>query len=104
MDKETTNQVNEFANNILVQLPDAKIYLFGSRARNQHTRTSDYDLIVVSEQFKNISTPRRLEKVYACWDGTYQADILPYTPDELKHQKQLLTIANKAMQEAVPIV
>jgi uncharacterized protein len=29
-------------------LPDAKVYLFGSRARGQATKDSDYDLLIVT--------------------------------------------------------
>ncbi len=56
---EATNEdVNlwlmEFAKNVQNDFPDAKIYLFGSRARDSYLLTSDVDLIVISKYFINI--------------------------------------------------
>jgi predicted nucleotidyltransferase len=103
MDKEQSAILKRFSKAIKTAFPDAKVYLFGSRARGENLKTSDYDFIVVSSSFKGIKTPKRLEQVYAYWDERYNADILPYTPEELAKQQKLLTIANKAMQEAVEL-
>ncbi len=103
MDFKKDKAITLFAKKIKKSFPGAKVYLFGSRARGDNLVTSDYDFIIVSESFKEISMPRRLEKVYEHWDEKYNADILPYTPDEIEVQSKLITIANKAMKEAVEI-
>jgi len=40
--------------------PDARIFLFGSRARGNHLKDSDYDLIVVSSRFEGIPFTKRI--------------------------------------------
>ena len=103
MDREQDDIIRRFSRAVKEKYPDASIYLFGSRARGEHLKRSDYDFIIVSKAFEGTPTPRRLEQVYQLWDEDYNADILPYTPEELERQSKLLTIASKAMQEAVEI-
>lgn len=101
MDTQAVEMIADFKKNIIKEFPDATIYLFGSRARGDNRLTSDFDFLVISPCFEGITMPRRLERVYQHWNGKYHADIIPYTPQELKERSARLTIAGKAMQDAV---
>ncbi|MFT4309404.1 MAG: nucleotidyltransferase domain-containing protein [Candidatus Woesearchaeota archaeon] len=103
MDHKEDKAITAFSKKIKKAFPGAKVYLFGSRARGDNLVNSDYDFIIVSDYFNELPMPRRLEKVYEYWDGKYNADILPYTKKEIDIHSKLITIANKAMQEAVEI-
>ena len=103
MDQESIGMIKEFKKSLKKEFPDAIIYLFGSRARGTHRVGSDFDFIVISKLFQGASMPRRLERVYQHWNGKYNADIIPYTPDELKERSKRLTIAGKAMKESIEL-
>jgi len=59
-----------------------KVILFGSRAEDDHTTWSDYDLCVISPDFAGMAPFRRAEIVLECWNGKRGLDALCYTPDE----------------------
>ena len=103
MDKKTDKSVKEYKQKIKKEFPDSKIILFGSRARGDNLEESDYDIIIISKEFKNIKTPKRLEKVYKHWNNKLNADIIPYTPEEYENWSQYLTIARKAKKEGIVI-
>jgi len=51
------------------------IIVFGSRARGDYLKESDYDIIIVSEKFRGINFVR-VEIVYELWDLEERADII----------------------------
>ena len=103
MDFRKDKEIINFKDKILNNYPDATVLLFGSRARNTNLKSSDYDFVVLSDDFKGLKTPRRLEKVYVFWDSKFDADILPYTYKEFEDYSKLFTIARKAKQEGVEV-
>lgn len=58
------------------------IILFGSRAEDDHTTWSDYDLCVISPDFAGMAPFRRAEIVLECWNGKRGLDTICYTHDE----------------------
>ena len=44
------------------QIPDSKIYLFGSRARGDHSETSDIDLAVYTKELISIPTMATIQE------------------------------------------
>jgi hypothetical protein len=92
------NVLKNFKINVLKKYPDAKIILFGSRARGDNLKNSDYDLIVLSDLFKGKKIPERFD-VYECFEGKNNVDILPYTFEEFDEYSNRLTIAGKAKKE-----
>ena len=56
--------------------------LFGSRAKDDHTTWSDYDLCVISPDFAGMPPFRRAEIVIECWNGMRALDAVCYTPEE----------------------
>lgn len=101
MDRRKDKVVAAFAARIRKDLPDAKVLLFGSRARGENLESSDYDIVVLSDSFKDTKMPNRFERVYRHWDHAYEADIIPYTHDEFEEFSRRLSIAGKAKQEGV---
>ncbi|MFT4261185.1 MAG: nucleotidyltransferase domain-containing protein [Candidatus Woesearchaeota archaeon] len=101
MVKEYDREVIDFKESILKKYPDAKIIMFGSRARGTNLKSSDFDFVVLSDFFENKKTPKRLEEVYLFWDSKFNADILPYTFEEFEEQSKLFTIARKAKLEGI---
>jgi len=86
-------KVREFALQVRQQFPDAKVLLFGSRARGDALTHSDYDVIIVSDLFEGIGWIKRIETLVHYWQYDDDIDILPYTQKEfLFKQKESSTI------------
>jgi hypothetical protein len=75
------------------------VILFGSRARGDYLKDSDYDLIIVSERFKNFDFRERIVKVYELVDRPVRLDVLCYTPEEFERKKNQICIVKKAVEE-----
>lgn len=80
---------------------DVTIILFGSRAKGDFNRASDYDLIVVSKKLKG--DPLRKTKVlYQLNEEFLNVDILAYTPSEfIKALENLSPSALDAMENGI---
>jgi len=61
------------------------VIIFGSTARGDRLSESDVDLIVVSDDFKNMPLNKRFRLVYMAWPSQIDADILPLTLEEFKN-------------------
>lgn len=61
-----------------------KVILFGSRAEDDHTTWSDYDLCVISPDFAGMAPFQRTEIVLECWSGKRGLDAICYTPEEFE--------------------
>ena len=85
---------------------DVRVILFGSRARGDNLRDSDYDLIVVSESFRNTPFVERSSIVLEIlWENGIRDDIevLCYTPEEFEKKKKQLGIVAIAVKEGIMI-
>lgn len=62
--KMTTNKkiLNSIKANILEIIPDANIFLFGSRARKDNKDDSDWDLLILSSQIINSEKKNEVRK------------------------------------------
>jgi predicted nucleotidyltransferase len=78
-----------------------KIILFGSRARGDERLYSDYDLIIVSEKFKDMKWHKRIEEVVKNWPLDKDIDVLPYTPEEYEEKKNQRTMVREAVKEGI---
>jgi len=86
--------------------PDARIILFGSRARGNHLKDSDYDLIVVSSRFEGIPFTKRIvmltRKIYEKGvRGSFE--LLCYTPKEFRRKKEELGTVSFALSEGIEL-
>ena len=93
----------KFKKKVKSKYPDAKILLFGSRARGDALQDSDYDFVVISKKFKGVNFLERIQKIYELWDHRLHADILCYTPEEFEKRKNSLTIVGEAGRKGVEV-
>jgi len=103
MDKKSVEVAASFARKIKRAFRIDKIILFGSRARGDHLKSSDYDLLVVSPDFKGVRIPDRMAKILAFWGEKNDLEVLCYTPEEFNSMKNRLTIVRQALKEGIAI-
>ena len=75
------------------------VILFGSRARGDSLKNSDYDVIVVSDKFKGVSFPRRLMEIEESWTGAEPIEPLAYTPEEFEGMQKKSYVVAAAIKE-----
>ena len=95
--------LNDFKRSVNEAYPDATIYLFGSRARGDNLKHSDYDILVISDTFAGTNPVRRREHLYQYWDGDEHADIIAYTPEEFERLAEQITVAREAKRDRVKL-
>jgi len=81
--------------------PDAKVILFGSRARGDHLKTSDYDLLVLSRDFEGVPFRERILGVCNLLDPTVSADIICLTHREFRTRSKELSVIGTAAKEGI---
>lgn len=59
-----------------------KAILFGSRAINEHTTWSDYDVCFISKDFEGMKPWERMELILQEWHGKRHLEPICYTPEE----------------------
>jgi len=104
MDKKGAGEIEDFLKNLRRIYTPEKIIVFGSRARGNNLKQSDYDIVVVSRKFKNIHFLERISKLLELWSYDYDVDILPYTPEEFEEKKKEIGIVAEAVKEGIEIV
>jgi hypothetical protein len=103
MDKETTKIAKKFVKKIKKIYSPEKIILFGSRARGDNFRKSDFDFIIVSKKFEGIPFMQRLPKIYNYWDESFDIEAVCYTPDEFMRKAKEHGIVRKAIKEGIEL-
>jgi len=81
------------------RFPLERAILFGSRARGDELKTSDYDLILVSSAFAGLGFTERAREVLKLWDLEVGLEPLCYTPEELEERSRKITIVAEALRE-----
>lgn len=80
----------------------AKVILFGSRARGEQLRESDYDLLVISEKFEGVPLREKLQGLYKMMiNAPFNADILALTPKEFEELSHKATIYSEIRKTGV---
>jgi len=89
MGKEKIQQkINEITDRIVKTCQPEKVILFGSYAWGQPTPDSDLDLFVIQQSNESRRT-RQLKLRYLLLDFDLPADILSYTPNEIKQRLEI---------------
>jgi hypothetical protein len=96
---KSKDEVRKFLKRVKKEFDPDLVILFGSRARGDAWKRSDYDFIVVSKQFEGVHWLARIEKVVRLWDSVISIDLLPYTPEEFSDKKQQSSFVRKAVRE-----
>jgi predicted nucleotidyltransferase len=98
---------NTIKRTVLSHLPGARIWLFGSRARGQDDKYSDYDLLIITPkgftQKEKINWYSLLDK--AIVEAIHApVDLLLYSEEEVQLKKELPGhIVRSAMREGIAI-
>ncbi len=79
----------------------AQIILFGSRARGDFLKSSDYDFVVISSSFKGVHPHDRVILLLKEWKLPAAVDILAYTPEEFKEKAAMLTTVRVIKEEGI---
>ncbi|MBI5176981.1 nucleotidyltransferase domain-containing protein [Candidatus Micrarchaeota archaeon] len=103
VDSQTDRKLNEFLKDIRTLYSDARVYLFGSRARGNQRKDSDYDLIVISRKFVKKDFIDRPETIWKNSDVVIGADLLCYTPAEFSRISKTSFVLREAMRDAIPL-
>jgi len=76
--------------------------LFGSRARGEYLDSSDYDIILVSADFRGIFFTKRCALMYDFWQyWPIEIEPLCYTPEEFQLKKNQIGIVSQAIKEGI---
>lgn len=77
--------------------------LFGSRARGDYLKHSDYDIVLVSENFAGIPFTDRISSVYRFWTLDDAVEPLCYTPEEFSKKAGEIGVVRVALREGIEI-
>jgi predicted nucleotidyltransferase len=103
MGKKDLEIVKEFKEKLSKKIPIKKMILFGSRANGKVHEWSDFDIIIVSDKFKDKKSFKRGIGFYNYWKENYPVDFLCYTPEEFENLKKKITIVKTAVEEGIEI-
>ncbi|MCK4996951.1 nucleotidyltransferase domain-containing protein [Candidatus Pacearchaeota archaeon] len=101
--KKNIKVVKAFKKIVSEKIKIKKIILFGSRARGDFRKDSDFDLIVVSDEFDGVRSYKRAPDMYRAWDANYSVDFVCLTSEEFEGMKDKPTIINLAIKEGIEI-
>jgi len=77
------------------------IYLFGSRARGDAIKESDYDLLVVSPAFEGVMFTDRMTRIYAHPPRPGNLECLCLTPSECERSRKMISLVALIAREGV---
>ena len=95
--------VTEFARRVRAAFKVDKIIFFGSRVRGDHLIDSDYDFIIVSDDFKGLPFTRRMTLMYEFWDSPLPIEPLCYTKEEFERKSNQISIVRDAVREGIGV-
>ena len=101
--KKHVVQLKEFRKELSRNIQIEKLILFGSRAYGKPGRWSDFDLIIVSPNFRKKKSFKRSVGFYKYWKLDYPVDFLCYTPEEFNKLKKQVTIVKEAVENGIEI-
>lgn len=97
------DSLKSFKKNISKNIFVNRLILFGSRAWGKPERYSDFDLMVVSKDFRGKGFVKRGSQLYDFWKLNYPVDFICYTPEEFNKLKNDVTIVREAIRRGVEI-
>lgn len=103
MDRETTRIIKKFASKIRKAYYPEKLILFGSRARGDNFKSSDFDFIIVSKKFNDVPFMQRVPKIYDYWDESIDIEVICYTPEEFARKSEEYGTIKQAVKEGIEL-
>ena len=102
-DRALDSFVYDFAQALHESVGATKVILFGSRARGDWLKESDYDFVVVSPAFAGVHFVRRPVPLYDYWKGHPGVELLCYTPEEFERKSREIGIVAEAVREGIEL-
>ncbi len=101
-------ELEAITNAIKKKLEDAKIILFGSRARGNYLKNSDIDLIIVSKYFRGKHFTERASLILKILleeniELKHNIELLCYTPEEFEKKKKEIGIVKEALSHGIEL-
>ena len=96
-------ELKRFLGDVKSAFSGSRILLFGSRAKGSARPDSDYDLIIVSRRFKGIPFADRPYHVWMKSDAVLAADLLCYSPEEMKSVAKKSVVLKDALKHAISV-
>lgn len=103
MDRETADVTKRYVKKVKKAYPDARAFLFGSRARTDHWVTSDFDLLVISKKFADKSTGKRIGDLLKLWTFHRDLDVICLTPDEFNRRKKTSSLLKLIAHDGIEV-
>lgn len=104
MGKGEIKAISWLLKNIKEKYPDAKILLFGSRARGDQLESSDYDLLVLSDKFEDVPFTERIAEIYELVDRPVNVEMICLTHGEFLARKNELSIVGSIAKECISVL
>jgi len=103
MDKQSIQVAQDFHKRIKKKFKFNKLILFGSRARGDNLKNSDFDFIIISKEFENKPFFLRPSEFFDYWKLNVDLEIICYTPQEFEKKKNQIGIVQQAFKEGIEI-
>ena len=101
--RKTDERLKEFVKKVRKDFSDAKIFLFGSRTKDDALEDSDFDVIIISSKFSGENFFDRTTKMYDYW-AKGALDAFCYTPKEFEEKKSQIGFVSEAMKSHTEIM
>lgn len=102
-DAQTMKLISGQLNFIRRKYHPEKIILFGSRARGDHLKGSDIDLLIISQAFKCMDWRERIIGAFGRWDKRQMLEPICLTPEEFEERRKQLGIIQQAAKEGIEL-
>jgi len=102
MGQRADARIADFIEKVREKYEITQAILFGSRARGDHLIDSDYDVVLVSPDFRGIFFSQRSALMYDFWrHWPLEIEPLCYTPEEFEAKKRQIGIVKEAVKEGM---
>jgi predicted nucleotidyltransferase len=104
MGQRADYRIADFISQVRGSFKIEQAILFGSRARGDELIDSDYDVILVSPDFRGVFFSQRSALMYDFWTHwPLEIEPLCYTPEEFETKKKQIGIVSEAIEEGIPL-
>ena len=102
MGEKADSKIVDFLQKVREKYNISQAIFFGSRATGEYLTDSDYDIILVSDDFRDIFFSKRTALMYDFWQyWPIEIEPLCYTPEEFEAKKNQIGIVSEAIKEGI---